>query len=155
MNKRIVLIAILLLGLMAAAATVMAREALLEGERTTNRAGVTAEDMSALRGLLGRSDRRAAGLGGLFSLSAASQSDDNTNDNSDNANHNGNDDNANDNGDDDNANDNGDNANDNGNDNTNDNDGDDDNANDNGDDDNANTNDEDDNANDNDDDDND
>ena len=38
-----------------------------------------------------------------FSLSAASQSDDNTNDNSDNANHNGNDDNANDNGDDDNA----------------------------------------------------
>ena len=83
MNKRIGLIAILLLGLMAAAASVMARETLLEGERTTSRGGVTADELSALRAVLGRSERRAAGLGGLSGLSTASQSDDNANDNSD------------------------------------------------------------------------
>ena len=93
MNKRIVLIAILLLGLMAAAATVMAREALLEGERTTNRAGVTADEMSALRALLSGPGRRASGLGGLFGLSAASQSDDNANDNGDDNSGSGNNDN--------------------------------------------------------------
>ena len=135
MTKRIVLIAILLLGLMSAAATVMAREALLEGERTTNRRGVSADEMPALRALLGRSERRAAGLSGLFGLSAAAQSDDNANDNGDddNANDNGDDDdNANDNGDDDdNANDNGDDD-DNANDNDDDDDDDDDDDNDNG-----------------------
>ena len=99
MNKRIVLIAILLLGLMAAAATVMAREALLEGDQTASRggAGMTADDMSTLRGLFGRAGRRAEGLDELFGLSAANQADDNANDNDDNANDNG-DDNANDNG---------------------------------------------------------
>ena len=102
MNKRIVLIAILLLGLMAAAATVMAREALLEGEQTTSHggAGMTADDMSTLRGLFGRAGRRAEGLDELFGLSAANQADDNANDNDDNANDNG-DDNANDNDDND------------------------------------------------------
>ena len=97
MNKRIVLIAILLLGLMAAAATVMAREALLEGEQTTSHggAGMTADDMSTLRGLFGRAGRRAEGLDEVFGLSAANQADDNANDNDDNANDNG-DDNAND-----------------------------------------------------------
>ena len=45
MNKRIVLIAILLLGLMAAAATVMAREALLEGEQTTSHGGAGMTDV--------------------------------------------------------------------------------------------------------------
>ena len=115
MNKRIVLIAILLLGLMAAAATVMAREALLEGEQTTSHggAGMTADDMSTLRGLFGRAGRRAEGLDELFGLSAANQADDNANDNDDNANDNGDDnDNANDNGgdDDDNGDDDDDNS---------------------------------------------
>ena len=117
MNKRIVLIAILLLGLMAAAATVMAREALLEGEQTTSHggAGMTADDMSTLRGLFGRAGRRAEGLDELFGLSAANQADDNANENDDNANDNGDDNdnaNANDNGgdDDDNGDDDDDNS---------------------------------------------
>ena len=111
MNKRIVLIAILLLGLMAAAATVMAREALLEGEQTTSHggAGMTADDMSTLRGLFGRAGRRAEGLDELFGLSAANQADDNANDNDDNANDNG-DDNDNGGDDDDNGDDDDDNS---------------------------------------------
>lgn len=131
MNRRIALSAILLLGLMASAATVLAREAFLESDappalpnRPTDQAPVGRE-MPALRAQGGEhSGRQANSLGALLGLALGQQ--DSVNDNGD----------ANDNGDgntNDNANDNGDgNTNDNGDDNTNDNGDGDDNANDNG-----------------------
>ncbi len=130
MNRRIALSAILLLGLMASAATVLAREAFLESDappalpnRPADQAPVGRE-MPALRTQGGEhSSRQANSLGALLGLALGQQ--DSVNDNGD----------GNDNGDA-NANDNGDgNTNDNGDDNTNDNGDGDDNANDNGNDD--------------------
>ena len=98
MNRRIALSAILLLGLMASAATVLAREAFLESDappalqnRPADQAPVGRE-MPALRTQGGEhSSRQANSLGALLGLALGQQ--DSVNDNGDgNANDNGNDD---------------------------------------------------------------
>ena len=98
MNRRIALSAILLLGLMASAATVLAREAFLESDappalpnRPTDQAPVSRE-MPALRTQGGEhSSRQANSLGALLGLALGQQ--DSVNDNGDgNANDHGNDD---------------------------------------------------------------
>ena len=152
MNRRLAMIAILLLTLATSAVTVLARQATFDDNARTalpNRLAQPAEmgrEMSALRARGGdNSGRMASERGSLLGLVLGAQdandnSDDNANDNSD--------DNANDN-DDDNANDNGD---DNANGNDDDDDDDDDGNDDDDDDDDDGNDDDDDNDNDDDDD---